>query len=201
MGDRGAHYLAIFAEFGVSKCNKFIPYFYQFFCALCKVILIKLVTLSSFFLVLMSRWVMNWKCIFTSPSKRNWCWVKFSADDILRDIYFFEVFTRKQALTFHDLTFLTRRQFAWNVKAYFLRKNKKISICRLLNLPKSHALFTFDLRWAYGARITKTHLFKNIENFTSKNWKFSDKNLWYFSCFCSKHRLWVHVRTASTRRF
>ena len=26
--------------------------------------------------------------------------------------------------------------------------------------------------------ITKTRLFKYIENFTSKNWKFSDKKLW-----------------------
>ena len=49
--------------------------------------------------------------------------------------------------------------------------------------------------------ITKTSLFKYIENFTSKNWKFSDKNLWYFSNFCSKHRLWVLIRTASARRF
>ena len=46
--------------------------------------------------------------------------------------------------------------------------------------------------------ITKTRLFKYIENFTSKNWKFSDKKVWYFSYFCSKHRLWVLVRTAST---
>ena len=28
--------------------------------------------------------------------------------------------------------------------------------------------------------ITKTRLFKYIENFTSKNWKFTDKKLWYF---------------------
>ena len=28
--------------------------------------------------------------------------------------------------------------------------------------------------------ITKTRLFKYTENFTSKNWKFSDKKLWYF---------------------
>ena len=49
--------------------------------------------------------------------------------------------------------------------------------------------------------ITKTRLFKYIENFTSKNWKFSDKKIWYFSYFCSKHRLWVLVRTASARRF
>ena len=35
--------------------------------------------------------------------------------------------------------------------------------------------------------ITKTRLFKYIENFTSKNWKFSDKKIWYFSYFCSKN--------------
>ena len=49
--------------------------------------------------------------------------------------------------------------------------------------------------------ITKTRLFKYIENFTSKNIKFSDKKIGYFSYFCSKHRLWVLVRTASARRF
>ena len=36
--------------------------------------------------------------------------------------------------------------------------------------------------------------------FTTKNWKFSDKKFWYFSYFCSKHRLWVLVRTASKHR-
>ena len=38
--------------------------------------------------------------------------------------------------------------------------------------------------------------YKYIENFTSKNWKFSDKNSDIFSYFCSKHRLCVFVRTA-----
>ena len=33
--------------------------------------------------------------------------------------------------------------------------------------------------------ITKTHLFKYKENFTSKNWKFLGKKLWYFSYLCS----------------
>ena len=38
--------------------------------------------------------------------------------------------------------------------------------------------------------ITKTRVFKYIENFTSKNWKKKiDKKNWYFSYFCSKHRL------------
>ena len=34
--------------------------------------------------------------------------------------------------------------------------------------------------------ITKTRLFKYIENFISKNWKFSDKKLWYFFIFLFK---------------
>ena len=49
--------------------------------------------------------------------------------------------------------------------------------------------------------ITKTPLFKYAENFTTKKWNFSDKKFWYFSYFCSKHRLWVLVRTASMRQF
>ena len=49
--------------------------------------------------------------------------------------------------------------------------------------------------------ITKALLFKYIENFTTKKGKFPDKNSDIFSYFCSKHRLWVLVRTASARRF
>ena len=51
------------------------------------------------------------------------------------------------------------------------------------------------------ASFMKTCLFKYIENFTSKNWNFSDKKLWYFSDFCSKHKLWVIVRTAWVGQF
>ena len=47
--------------------------------------------------------------------------------------------------------------------------------------------------------ITKTRLFKYIENFTTKKGKFSDKKK-YFWYFCSKQRLWVLVRTTSVRR-
>ena len=34
-----------------------------------------------------------------------------------------------------------------------------------------------------------------------KRKKFRYKKIWYFSYSCSKHRLWVLIRTASTRRF
>ena len=49
--------------------------------------------------------------------------------------------------------------------------------------------------------IAKTRLCKYIEKFNTKKWKCSDKKFWYFSYFCSKHRLLVLVRTASMRRF
>ena len=46
----------------------------------------------------------------------------------------------------------------------------------------------------------KTCLFKYTENFTTKNENFQIKKTDIFSYFCSKHRLWVLVRTASARR-
>ena len=49
--------------------------------------------------------------------------------------------------------------------------------------------------------IMKTRLFKYIENFTTKKGKFSDKTFWYFTYSCSKHKLWVLVRTALARRY
>ena len=48
----------------------------------------------------------------------------------------------------------------------------------------------------------RKHAYSNIlKILPPKNEKFSDKEICCFSYFCSKHRLWVLVRTASTRRF
>ena len=41
---------------------------------------------------------------------------------------------------------------------------------------KAAVLVLFVLCCAYGHLITKTRLFKYIENFTIKNWMFSDQN-------------------------
>ena len=51
----------------------------------------------------------------------------------------------------------------------------------------------------YSIHSLRKHAYSNI--LTTKNWKFLDKKFWYFSYFCSKHRLWVLVRTASARQF
>ena len=59
--------------------------------------------------------------------------------------------------------------------------------------------------WQCLAEFTKTCLFKYTETFTTQNENFSDNNSDIFhisaSYFCSKHGLWVLVRTASARRF
>ena len=48
----------------------------------------------------------------------------------------------------------------------------------------------------------RKHAYSNtLKILPPKNDKFSDKTFWYFSYFCSKHRLRVLVRTASSRRF
>ena len=54
----------------------------------------------------------------------------------------------------------------------------------------------YDLSiWTGLSSITKTRLFKVIENFTTKKGKLQIKKIWYFSYFCSKHRLWVLTST------
>ena len=53
----------------------------------------------------------------------------------------------------------------------------------------------WGIEWSTFIHITKTRLFKHIVNFTVKNWKYSDKNLWYFPYFCSKHRLWYSLES------
>ena len=70
--------------------------------------------------------------------------------------------------------------------------------------PGQHCLFRpvvwiLRLIWYHVSNvIKKTCLFKYIEILTVKNWSFRIK-FRHFSNFCSKHRLWVLVRTASPR--
>ena len=48
-------------------------------------------------------------------------------------------------------------------------------------------MYEFYAHFSQTILITKTRLFKYIENLTTKNWKFLDKKFWYFSYFCSKN--------------
>ena len=65
-------------------------------------------------------------------------------------------------------------------------------------------LYCLSLIEQFKTNITKTCLFKCIENFTTKKGKFSDKKFYFFFFFsyiCTKHRLWVLIKTTLTRPF
>ena len=54
--------------------------------------------------------------------------------------------------------------------------------CELENIIVMH--YTWWAHKVEMSNITKTRLFKYIENFTTKKWKLSDENFSYFSYFC-----------------
>ena len=89
-------------------------------------------------------------------------------------------------------TFFSSKKY-WCFSYFFIHEN--INYEYSLESPRRGASNQYQLH------ITKTCLFKYTENFTTKNGNFLIKKLWYFPYFCSKHRLWVLVRTASARRF
>ena len=60
--------------------------------------------------------------------------------------------------------------------------------CRPRSARRSSLIRVYTVYHSTYYYITKTFLFKYLENFTIKKWKFSDEKFWYFSYFCSKHR-------------
>ena len=94
--------------------------------------------------------------------------------------------------TFHTIV---NRSF-WNFAHIFSRVRRS---ARGLDMIFKFIFVTFS---PLTLSITKTRLCKYVENFTSKKKlkNFRQKPL-IFSYFCSKHRLWVLVRTASARWF
>ena len=85
-------------------------------------------------------------------------------------------------------------------RSYFLKRRLIVVLihgnqfCCCCCFCPGHFLWN-ELLYCRSTFITKTCIFKYTENFTAKKWKFLDKKFWYFSYFCSKHRLWVLVRT------
>ena len=85
---------------------------------------------------------------------------------------------------------------SWIIKCLFLRNMEPLSRCQ----------------WAYAASQTSMQCMKRLSHYKNtpiqiywkfhlqKTEKFLVKSSDFFSYFCSKHRLWVLVRTASARR-
>ena len=68
-----------------------------------------------------------------------------------------------------------------------------------LHIPFAYAQADDGLHWAHmscGMFSLRKHAYSNIQKISPpKTENFQVKN-WYFSYFCSKHRLWVLVRTS-----
>ena len=123
---------------------------------------------------------MNRQCVNFS-----YFWLKWRLDTSCHIVFFLS--TGHKTLHFIQIVshLVSFGDILWNAMSYFLPKTRKIRIC---------------FQRKYNS-LRKTHLFQYIENITTKKRKFSDKNFWYFSYFCSKHRSWVLIRTTSVRRF
>ena len=107
------------------------------------------------------------------------CLITNSADEILK--HFFLLFPRKKDLTL-NADCLQRRQLAFSVRSYFLRKcRRSTSVCRLLNLPIAWYIVFNDC---------------NI----SRCIYFSIMSL-IFCYFSMKYMLWQTIRSTSMRLF
>ena len=125
----------------------------------------------------------------------------------LRFEKFTRIFSRRhKQTTFSDQGFLgilrvnrvLRRHFQTQVFLEFLRVNRVLVIFTGETFVLASCLLFF---WKGVYSIAKSRLFKYIENFTTKKWKLSDEKILVVFIFCSRHTLWVLVRTASARRF
>ena len=92
----------------------------------------------------------------------------------------------------------------FSLQLFFVSASMVSNVAFVLLLFVPHLAFFCCLGKA-ALRICGTlreHAYSNILKIAPpQNWKSSDKNSDIFSYFCSKHRLWVLVRTASPRRF
>ena len=98
-----------------------------------------------------------------------------------------------------------RKRGEWEKKSKWQCRNRMLTCCKCNRplTPPYHPVsvgnwpeFPTDsllVENIFSFTITKTCLFKYIENFTTKKWKFPDEKFWHFSYFCSKQILWVLV--------
>ena len=78
----------------------------------------------------------------------------------------------------------------------FMKMTFRLSMCCLVNWP-----IECDAKQFVRICITKTRLFKYIENSPLKTENFQMKNSDIFHISAKNHRLWLLVRTALARRF
>ena len=116
---------------------------------------------------------------------------------------------KKQSFVAYSWLTCTPSDF-WKGSGYYKRKQFSALFFqrRIIFRKEEKPFWRSYLPWTNAYQLPLTYF--HYENtpiqiywklYNQKKRKFSDKKFWYFSYFCSKHRLWVLVRTASVRRF
>ena len=110
----------------------------------------------------------------------------------------------------HKMKFKNYRAFIQVFKVFMERSwvNRELpGTCSLSELVRTRC---FNVHFTnIKSNISLHFLYNHYENtpiqiyrnFHLQKLKIFRRKIWYFSYFCSKHRLWVLVRTASPRRF
>ena len=124
------------------------------------------------------------RIIFISPRKKCLLWKERICSLWSRNAFLFAHFPFQKGVGVQKANRVSQ-------KVVSLVQNERKSTKYMSSVPYMYHI------WAF----TKTRLFKYTRTYTTKKRKFSDKKFWYSWHFCSKHILWVLVRTASTRRF
>ena len=120
---------------------------------------------SQFFL---AKYSWAWKCLCNKYENSNYCWHFLAFSYLLAEII-------SCSAEYSMKRFIIHRYYGhWIRFVVFSR-----------HFYKTQCFYNIFAQQAQT--ITKTRLFKYIENFTTKKkGKFSDKKFWYFSYFCSK---------------
>ena len=89
--------------------------------------------------------------------------------------------------------------YAWRHLAFLAIEKRPVTI--LIRLRMCRYIFWCCSSYAFG--LLRKHAYSNIQKISLPELNIfkRKKKLWYCSYFYSKDRLWVLVRTASTRRF
>ena len=82
----------------------------------------------------------------------------------------------------------------------FLRKFFSLACCtfytpiRLFVISGRRWHLVVQIKYSKPSLPLRKHAYSNVlKILPPKNWKISDKKFWYFSHFCSKHRLWYSL--------
>ena len=135
-------------------------------------------------------------------NRRVFVMIPYEYISLYRDISVFQALQLINDADIHNkldsqATYPNRSLLVWIVQSTV----KYICLIKVILLKRQHLTF-LNAIFQTNFLTLREHAYSNILKIVSpKNESFQMKNSDILSYFCSKHRLWVLVRTASARRF